>query len=80
MLTIDNKILEWANISEKQLLEEVAIMLYKKEKLTFCQAAKSANLSYSDFQELLGQKEIAVNYDEEMLIEDMETIKWMNNH
>lgn len=75
MITIDNKIVEWANISENQLLEEIAIMLYQKKKLTFGQAAEMAHLSYVAFQFLLGRNQISNNYGVPELLEDYETIK-----
>lgn len=75
MLKIDNKIFEWSNLTESQLLEEIAMMLYQKQKLTFGQAAQTANMNYSEFQFLLGQNHIPVNYDVPELMEDLETIK-----
>ncbi|MFM9841326.1 MAG: UPF0175 family protein [Cyclobacteriaceae bacterium] len=77
MLVIENQILDWADVSESQLLEDIAIMLYQKKKLTFGQAAQMARLSYTDFQFLLGKNHIPTNYDVPELKEDMETIKKM---
>ena len=75
MLIIDNKILEWTNLTESQLLEYIAIMLYQKKKLTFGQSAQLANMNYAEFQFLLGRNHIPVNYDVQELMEDLETIK-----
>lgn len=75
MLIIDNKILEWTNLTESQLLEYIAIMLYQKKKLTFGQSAQLANMNYAEFQFLLGRNHIPVNYDVPELMEDLETIK-----
>jgi predicted HTH domain antitoxin len=75
MLIIDNKVLEWTNLTESQLLEDIAIMLYQKKKLTFGQSAQLANMNYSEFQFLLARNQIPVNYDVPELMEDLETIK-----
>ena len=75
MIIIDNKIVAWANISESQLLEDIAIMLYQKKKLTFGQAAETAHMNYAEFQFLLGRNQVATNYDVQELLEDYETIK-----
>jgi predicted HTH domain antitoxin len=75
VLVIENQILDWADVSEGQLLEDIAIMLYQKKKLTFGQAAQMAKLNYAEFQFLLGKNHIPVNYDVPELMEDMETIK-----
>lgn len=78
MLTIQDEIMAWAKLTEQELLEEIVIMLYKKQKLSFGQAAKSLNLDYSEFQHLLGKNEIPVNYDVNEFMEDMETLKVLN--
>lgn len=77
MLIIEDQILDWADVSEGQLLEDIAVMLYQKKKLTFGQAAQMVKLSYAEFQFLLGKKHIPTNYDEPELMEDIETIKKM---
>jgi predicted HTH domain antitoxin len=64
-----------AKVSENQLLEDIAIMLYQKGKLTFGQAAQTAKLSYTEFQFLLGRNKISINYEVEQFLEDIETIK-----
>ncbi len=78
MLVIDNKIFEWANLAESQLLEDMAIMLYQKRKLTFGQAAQLAKMNYAEFQFLLGRNRVPINYDVPELLEDIETIKQLN--
>jgi predicted HTH domain antitoxin len=77
MLVIDDRILELSDLSESQLLEDIAIMLYQKRKLTFGQAAELAKLNKADFQFLLGKNGIPVNYDVLELMEDIDTIKKM---
>jgi predicted HTH domain antitoxin len=75
MLVIDDKILEQSDLSENQMLEDIAMMLYQKRRLTFGQAAQMAKLSYAEFQFLLGKNHVPVNYDVSDLLEDVETIK-----
>jgi predicted HTH domain antitoxin len=77
MLLIENQIFEWTNLSENQLLEDIAIMLYQKKKLTFGQAAQMVKLNYAEFQFLLGRNQIPTNYDVSELMEDLEIIKNM---
>lgn len=75
MLVIDDKILELSDLSENQMLGDIALMLYQKRRLTFGQAAQMAKLSYAEFQFLLGKNQVPVNYDVSDLLEDVETIK-----
>jgi len=78
MLVIQNELLQSANMNEQELLEEIAIMLYEKGRLSFGIAAKMANKDYSAFQLLLGANNINVNYGVNELLEDIETIEKMN--
>lgn len=83
MLTIPQNTLEWAQMTERELLEDIAVMLYQSGKLTFGQASKTAQLSYTEFQFLLGRKQVPINYGVRELMEDVETlnrIKAQNGH
>jgi predicted HTH domain antitoxin len=75
MLTIEDEILEWANISAKELKQEIAVLLYQKNKLSFGQAQKLTGLNHYEFQCLLDEKEVSLHYSEEDLKNDMETIR-----
>lgn len=75
MVIIPDYTLAWANLSESQLLQEVAMLLYQKGKLTFGQAAQTAQLSYPAFQMLLGENQIPVQYGEAQLAEDIKMIE-----
>ncbi len=75
MLTIEDEILKQANISAKELKQEIAVLLYQKNKLSFGQAQKLAGLNHYEFQCLLDDKGIPLNYSEEDLKDDMETIR-----
>ena len=77
MITIADSIIELTNSSENQLLEDIALMLYSKKKLTFGQAAQMAKLNQAQFQFLLGKNQIPINYDVAELEEDMKTIQRM---
>jgi predicted HTH domain antitoxin len=79
MVIIDDKVFEWANMTENQLLEDIAIMLYQKQKLTFGQAAQTAKMSQAAFQFLLGRNQIPTNYGVADLMDDMTTIQKIKN-
>jgi len=50
-------------LSQEELLQEIAIMLFQKEKLTLGQASLLAEMHQSHFQHLLASREIAIHYD-----------------
>jgi predicted HTH domain antitoxin len=45
-----------------ELMQEIAILLYEKEKLTLGQASKLARMSQLRFQFLLASRQIPVHY------------------
>lgn len=55
---------------------EFALERYALGEFSFGQAAKFAEVSPWDFPNLLKQKKIPINYDEEELDADLKTIKW----
>ena len=61
-------------MTEKELLQEVALALFAREKLTLGQASRLAQTNRIDFQSLLAIRDISLHYDTEELQEDVETL------
>lgn len=74
-LKISDEILEATGMSEEELREEIAILLFQKEKLTLGQAAQLAGVNQLCFQHLLASREIQLHYDISDFEEDVETLK-----
>ncbi len=68
IITIPDDVLKHSNISERQLLLELAVYLYSKKILTIGQARKLAKLDLIAFQQQLAHREININYT----IQDLE--------
>ena len=77
MLTISDEILQNANMTPQQLLQEVAVYLYAKNRLSFGQARKLAGLDVLQFQELLYDSNVPVHYSVSDLEADYKTIQDM---
>jgi predicted HTH domain antitoxin len=75
MLTISDEVLKNANMTPQQLLQEVAVYLYSKNKLSFGQARKLAGMDVLQFQELLYISNVPVHYDVSDLESDYKAIK-----
>ena len=75
MLVISDEFLQSANITPAELLDEVAIYLYAKNKLSFGQARKLAGKDVLEFQELLYKNNIPVHYDLNELASDYKAIQ-----
>jgi len=74
-LAIPEDIIQATRMSEEELKQEIAVMLFQKEKLTLGQAAHMAGLSQLQFQHLLASRQISVHYDVEEFQEDLKTLK-----
>jgi len=81
-LVIEDRDLQAAHISEDELRLEIAILLYQQKRLSMGKASSFAGMNRVLFQRELGRREIAVNYDEEELKKDLETlgIQWDDSH
>lgn len=72
---IPDEVLETAQISADQLLQEIAILLYRQERLTLGQASKVAQVNQLEFQALLANHQVTVNYDLDEFQQDLETLR-----
>jgi predicted HTH domain antitoxin len=74
-LAIPEDILQATRMSEREFMQEIAVMLFQKEKLTLGQAAQFAGMSQFQFQHLLASRQIPVHYDVDEFEEDLKTLK-----
>ena len=73
-LTISDEILSLTRMSESELKQEIAIMLFQKEKLTLGQASNLAEMNQFQSQSLLASRQIPLHYDLEDLDADVKTL------
>ncbi len=74
-LTIPDEILQSTRMSEAELRQEIAVLLFQKEKLTLGQASHLAGVSQWQFQQLLASRHIPVHYDVAEFEEDLNTLQ-----
>jgi predicted HTH domain antitoxin len=74
-VVIPDEVLETAQISAKELLQEIALLLYSQGRLTMGQASKVAQVNQQEFQHLLADHRIPLNYDLEEFERDLETLR-----
>lgn len=74
-LVIPDEILQTAHMTEHELRQEIAVMLFQKEKLTLGQASRLADLSQLQFQHVLASRHIPVHYDIREFEADLNTLK-----
>ena len=76
-LVISEEILTTTRMSEAEMRQEIAIMLFQKEKLTLAQASRFAGINRVAFQHLLASRQIPVHYDVEDFEQDINNLKEM---
>ena len=74
-VVIPDEILHTAHMTEAELKQEIAVMLFEKEKLTLGQASHLAGMNQLQFQHLLASRQIPVHYDVEDLEADIKTLR-----
>ena len=76
-VVISDEILHAARMSEAELKQEIAVMLFQKEKLTLGQASRLAGMNQLQFQHLLASRQIPVHYNVEDFEADIKILREM---
>lgn len=74
-MVISDEILQVTQMTEDELVQELAILLYQKEKMTLGQASKLAGMSQLQFQFLLGSRNVRLHFDIADLEADLHTLR-----
>ncbi len=74
-ITIPDSLLDAARMSEPELRQEIALLLYEKEKVTLAQAHRLADMGRLQFQHLLASRGGTIHYDVEDFEQDLETLR-----
>ncbi len=73
-IVIPDEIVRASQMSEGDLKLEIAIMLYKQEKISSGKACQWLGLNLIEFRRELGKRELTINYDVEDFEADLETL------
>lgn len=74
-IVISNKVLQTIQMSDTELLQEIAIMLFQQERFTLRQASNFALMNQLEFQRLLASCKILLHYDIAELREDVKSMQ-----
>jgi predicted HTH domain antitoxin len=74
-VVIPDEILHTAHMKAEELMKEIAILLYQKDKLTLGQASRLAGMSQLQFQFLLASRQIPIHYDVVEFEADLKTLR-----
>ena len=73
-IVISDDILYATHMTQGELLQEIATLLYEKGKLSLGKASKLAQMSRIQFQFLLASRQIPINYGVEDFEADLRTL------
>lgn len=62
-LVIPDEVLHAAKMTEAELMREIAVMLFRQERITLGRASKMAGMNQIEFQRLLASHNICIHYD-----------------
>lgn len=74
-VTIPDDIFQATRMTEDELRQEIAVLLFQREKLTLGQGSRLAGMSQLQFQHLLASRKIPRHYDLPEFEEDIKTLK-----
>ncbi|MBE9009712.1 UPF0175 family protein [Pseudanabaenaceae cyanobacterium LEGE 13415] len=74
-LLISDELVRASGLSEPELLLELIVLLFQKEKLTLARASRLAGMTQIQFQQLLAERKIPIHYDVKDLQEDIASLK-----
>jgi predicted HTH domain antitoxin len=74
-VVIPDEIVQATGMSEAELLQELAVLLFQKDKLTLAQASRLAGMPRLRFQQLLASRQIPIHYDVAEFEADIQTLR-----
>lgn len=74
-LLIPDDLIKASGLSEAELLQELVLLLFQREKLTLGKASRVLGMTQLEFQLLLASRDIYIHYDVEDLYEDVRNLQ-----
>lgn len=74
-IVIPDEVFDATHMTQAEFKQEVAVMLFQREKLTLGQASHLAGMSQLQFQLLLAGRQIPIHYDVADFEADLRTLR-----
>jgi predicted HTH domain antitoxin len=74
-VTIPDAIMDATRLSEREMKQEIAVMLYERDKLALSKAAEFAGMDTYRFRQLLASRGFEMEYDVQDFNEDLATLR-----
>jgi predicted HTH domain antitoxin len=72
---ISDEILQAARLTATEMRQEIAVLLFQREKLSIGQASRLAEMPQWQFQALLASRQIPLHYDIDEFDADLQTLR-----
>jgi predicted HTH domain antitoxin len=76
-IIVPDEVLTATRMTEAEMRQEIAIMLFQKEKLTLAQASRFAGMHRIAFQHLLASRHISLHYGIDDFEQDINNLREM---
>ncbi|MEO0445260.1 MAG: UPF0175 family protein [Verrucomicrobiota bacterium] len=76
-LVISDDVLSTTRMTEAEMKQEIAVLLFQKEKFTLAQASRFAGMHRVAFQHFLASRQIPVHYDVSDFEQDVNNLREM---
>ena len=73
-IVISDELLAATRMTEAEMRQEIAVLLFQKEKFTLAQAGRFAGMHRVAFQHLLASRQIQIHYDVEDFEQDIKNL------
>lgn len=77
-VVIPDEIVQATGMSPDELMQEIAVYLFQRERLTLEQASRFAGLDRISFQRILSSRDIPIHYDIADFEADLDTLRRLN--
>jgi predicted HTH domain antitoxin len=76
-VVISDELLTATRMTEAEMRQEIAVLLFQKEKITLAQASRFAGINRIAFQHLLASRQIPIHYGVEDFEQDIKNLREM---
>ncbi|TVP68652.1 MAG: UPF0175 family protein [Leptolyngbya sp. LCM1.Bin17] len=74
-LLVPDDLVKASGLSEVELLQELVLLLFQREKLSLGKASRILGMTQLEFQALLASRDLYIHYDIEDLHEDVKNLQ-----
>ena len=79
-MLVSDEIIQASGLSEQELLLEIVMMLFQKDKISLGKASELLGIHRMQFQKILADRGLCVHYDVAEFQEDLKTLQEVGSY